>query len=503
VLNTIDDPSRPVPIQSGLALPGDSGSVVNLSDVVVQRRGLRLDATWMYRAVACADWVILAGFVMAVAGSVYQVSTLNVSLGALAPLVGVALAMKAGLWSANAYHQRPADAQAGDAVLGLMAAVAVSICAILLIGVGPRLAVALIVLAPLTALLISLLHGVVSRVIRALAMSGALAETAVIIGATETAARLLQRNAKTRALNVVGVIDDRGERVGQTLEGVPVLGDIESLLNWAHLCEIDQLIVTVNPAAEARMRELINRLRLAPNRVVLLLDLEHLNPEHGLVSAIAGTPAALISGGPRNPRYATVKRAQDLVIGSLALLVLAPIMAAIALAVRFDSPGPIIFRQNRHGFNNRIISVLKFRSMRNDQQPSGGAVRQVVKDDPRVTRLGAFLRKTSLDELPQLFNVLAGDMSLVGPRPHPVGMRTGEVDSTRIVAEYAHRHRMKPGMTGWAQINGSRGPVHTAAEVRERVRLDLEYIQRASLWFDLWIIVRTIPALLGDKIRIR
>jgi lipopolysaccharide/colanic/teichoic acid biosynthesis glycosyltransferase len=247
-------------------------------------------------------------------------------------------------------------------------------------------------------------------------------------------------------LNVIGVVDDRTERTPETLVGAPVVGDIEQLLAWEHLCEIDQIILTVNPTAESRLRDLIDRLRLAPNRVVLLLDLEHLNPEKTTLGAIAGTPAALISGGPRNPQYSLVKRLQDLVIGVLALTVLSPILLVIAIAVKQDSPGPVFFRQKRHGFNNRIITVFKFRTMRNDPAPATRVVKQVTSNDPRVTKLGALLRKTSLDELPRLLNVLAGDMSLVGPRPHAVGMLTGDVDSTRIVAEYAHRHRMKPGI---------------------------------------------------------
>jgi lipopolysaccharide/colanic/teichoic acid biosynthesis glycosyltransferase len=131
------------------------------------------------------------------------------------------------------------------------------------------------------------------------------------------------------------------------------------------------------------------------------------------------------------------------------------------------------------------------------------ASRQITVDDDRVTRVGRFIRKTSLDELPQIFNVLKGEMSLVGPRPHAIGMKSGDVESARLVAEYAHRHRMKPGITGWAAVNGSRGPVDTAELVRRRVQLDLEYIERQSFWLDLWIIAITIPCLLGDRDAVR
>jgi lipopolysaccharide/colanic/teichoic acid biosynthesis glycosyltransferase len=202
-----------------------------------------------------------------------------------------------------------------------------------------------------------------------------------------------------------------------------------------------------------------------------------------------------VSGRPCNHRRAFVKRVQDLAISAGLLTLFALPMLAIAAAIRIDSKGPALYRQRRHGFNNRVISILKFRTMRH--QPDA-TVTQVVADDPRITRLGVFLRRTSLDELPQLINVLHGDMSLVGPRPHAIGMKAAERELTQIVAEYAHRHAVKPGITGWAQINGSRGPVHTTAAVRRRVKLDLEYVSRASLWLDLQILLRSAPILFGD-----
>jgi lipopolysaccharide/colanic/teichoic acid biosynthesis glycosyltransferase len=177
-------------------------------------------------------------------------------------------------------------------------------------------------------------------------------------------------------------------------------------------------------------------------------------------------------------------------------------MLGVALAVRLDSPGPILFRQRRHGFNNEEIVVWKFRSMRHDVADAS-ASRQVTADDQRITRVGRFIRQTSLDELPQLFNVLTGDMSLVGPRPHAIGMKSGDKESAGLVAEYAHRHRIKPGVTGWAAIHGSRGPVDTAELVRRRVSLDVEYIDRQSFWLDLYILAMTIPCLMGDRSAVR
>jgi len=192
----------------------------------------------------------------------------------------------------------------------------------------------------------------------------------------------------------------------------------------------------------------------------------------------------------------------DISIASLALIGLSPILLIIAAMIKKGSPGPILFKQPRHGFNNRVFDVYKFRSMRNDAADLEAA-QQTVAGDSRITKVGRFIRKTSIDELPQLINVIRGEMSLVGPRPHAVGMRTGEVESYKLVEEYAHRHKVKPGMTGWAQINGSRGPLHSEADVERRVRLDMEYIERSGAIFDLMIMVKTLPCLLGDSENIR
>ncbi|MGH6971030.1 MAG: sugar transferase, partial [Caulobacteraceae bacterium] len=239
-----------------------------------------------------------------------------------------------------------------------------------------------------------------------------------------------------------------------------------------------------------------------PNEVMLFVDQGPAGRAAAL-SRISEAPLAPVSGLAANERRALVKRAQDIVLGSLAFILAAPVMALVALAIKLDSPGPVFFRQRRHGFNNEQILVWKFRSMRQTPEAGGGGVRQVRYDDARVTRVGRVIRRTSLDELPQLLNVLKGEMSLVGPRPHAIGMKTGETESAKLVAHYAHRHRMKPGMTGWAAIMGSRGPVDTPELVRRRVALDIEYIERQSLWLDLAIMARTLPCLLGDTKAVR
>jgi Undecaprenyl-phosphate glucose phosphotransferase len=331
---------------------------------------------------------------------------------------------------------------------------------------------------------------------------GRLTPNVVVVGATANAARLIQSALASREVNVLGIFDDRSARSPSDLHGVPVLGDTHALLEHKILPFVDRIVITVTSSAQARVRALIEQLRVLPNAVTLFVDVEGQDTRASTLSRLVDAPLTQVSGAEEDERRAFYKRVQDLVVGGLGVLVALPVMAVVALAVRLDSPGPVLFRQRRHGFNNEAIVVWKFRSMRveTNNETLG---QQVRKDDDRVTRVGRFIRRTSLDELPQLFNVLTGEMSLVGPRPHPIGMMTGGEESQRLVAEYAWRHRMKPGITGWAQINGSRGPVHTREEVRRRVVLDIEYIERQSFWFDLWIILMTLPCLLGDRETIR
>ena len=343
----------------------------------------------------------------------------------------------------------------------------------------------------------------VMTVTRLLARSGRLSENIVIVGATENARRLILRNSESHELNIVGVFDDRLSRAPEDIAGVKVLGRLDGLLTWDRLPDIDRIVVTVTSDARSRVRTLIDKLRILPHRIVLLLDLDGFDPETASLSQIAHSPAAYVSGAPRDVRRALTKRASDIVFALLLAIVFSPILLAVAIAVKLDSPGPVFFRQKRHGFNNQLIRVWKFRSMKTDAAAEERMAEQATADDPRVTRVGRIIRRTSLDELPQLLNVLTGEMSLVGPRPHAVGMTTETIQVHDIVGDYAHRHRVKPGITGWAQVNGSRGPVHTREEVRERIRLDLEYVNRSSVWFDIYIMLKTAPCLFGDRTRSR
>ncbi len=331
---------------------------------------------------------------------------------------------------------------------------------------------------------------------------GKLTPNVVIVGATRHARTLIETAIQRRDINVLGVFDDRLARSPDALSGVPVLGDVQSLLGHKITPYVDQIVVAIDTSAKARVKDVVERLRSLPNQVSLLVDVETDQDRRAALSRMADMPLARVSGVSDDERKELFKRIEDLVIGTVALAVFAIPMVIVAVAIKLDSPGPVFFRQRRHGFNNEAIMVWKFRSMRTDMTDHTAA-QQVQKNDPRVTRIGRFIRKTSIDELPQLFNVLAGEMSLVGPRPHAIGMKTGPDESARLVAEYAWRHRMKPGMTGWAAIKGSRGALDTPESVRRRIALDVEYIERHSLWLDLYIMALTIPCLLGDAKTVR
>lgn len=332
--------------------------------------------------------------------------------------------------------------------------------------------------------------------------SGALTPNVVIVGATRHAERLIRDALDHRGLNILGVFDDRMARSPSAVLGVPVLGPADALLSHPMTPFVDRIVLAIDPSAETRVRELSSRLSVLPNGLTLLVEPRNEDERNAALDKLAGAPLASLDGPPDPDRRAFNKRLQDATLGAIAAVLLAPVMLLIALAVRLDSPGPVLFRQRRHGFNQEEIVVWKFRTMRHEAADAT-ASRQVTHDDERVTRVGRVLRAASLDELPQLLNVLRGEMSLVGPRPHAIGMKTGRIESSRLVAEYAHRHRIKPGMTGWAAIHGSRGPLHTPQDVRRRVRLDIEYVERQSFWLDLWIMAVTVPVLLGDRAAIR
>jgi len=464
------------------------------------RRGWHAPASAPLRFMQATDWLIVTAAAQLAALWGAGAGLLSLSIGQAFSFVLAALALKAGLWLTEAYRFSPASIRAERSLGGLALGAIAGLGVATFVAPDAQSAGALAATLPFAAMLMAAAHGAIAVWTRAAHRKGVFAETVVLIGATDAAQRMAQRAAKTGEARIVAIVDDRLARSPCALGAAPVGGSIDDLLAWEGLPNVDRIVITVTQKAEARVRAMIERLRIAPNRVDLLLDYQTQSVRGRGAERFSGAAVACVSGRPRNFTRIAAKRAQNAALSLALLAVFALPMALIALAIRLDSKGPALYRQRRHGFNNRPITILKFRTMRH---APGAPLKQVEANDPRVTRIGRFLRHTSLDELPQLFNVLSGEMSLVGPRPHAIGMKAADRELSHIVAEYAHRHRVKPGLTGWAQVNGSRGPVDTAVALRRRVRLDLEYVSRASLWLDIQILLRTAPALLGDTKAIR
>ncbi len=299
---------------------------------------------------------------------------------------------------------------------------------------------------------------------------------------------------------MLGVFDDRNDgRALDTCAGVPKLGKVDDILEFARRTRIDLVLFALPISAETRILEMLKKLWVLPVDIRLSAHTNKLRFRPRSYSYIGDVPTLDVFEQPINDWDKVLKSAFDRVVGAIMLILLAPVMALVAIAIKLDSRGPVLFLQKRYGFNNERIDVFKFRSLFHDQaDPLASKV--VTKDDPRVTRVGRFIRKTSLDELPQLFNVVfKGNLSLVGPRPHAV---QGKFESRRFeetVDGYFARHRVKPGITGWAQVNGWRGEVDSEEKIQKRVEFDLYYIENWSVLFDLYILFKTPFALIKGE----
>ena len=325
-------------------------------------------------------------------------------------------------------------------------------------------------------------------------------QNAVILGATENGERLAEYMLQNQDIRsgVLGFIDDRIGRLPKTFANLPMLGNTRDLETLIREEKVTQVMVALPWSAENRMDYIIRELRRLPVNVLLVPDMVAFKHAHNRVTEVASLPMFNASDVPLRGWSPLFKRVEDMVLSSIALVLLSPVMLLTALAIKLDSRGPVLFWQKRYGYNNRLITVCKFRSM-HTHQADATADKQTVKGDVRVTRVGRFIRKTSLDELPQLFNVFAGSMSMVGPRPHATATKAAGILFEQAVKEYTSRHRVKPGITGLAQINGFRGETDTVEKIEKRVEFDLEYIENWSVWFDLYILLRTVPAVLFSR----
>ena len=348
--------------------------------------------------------------------------------------------------------------------------------------------------------------GVMARLACAAALEfwrrqGRLARRTVVVGGGEGALQTIQRLEQSGkgALHILGVFDDRDRSYAPVDIGrYRKLGAFDDLEGFCREQKVDLLIIAFPTSAEDRILHVLRKLWALPLDVRILALGGKLRLRKSCYNYIGDAPFLPVFDKPLSDWSIALKSIEDR-LGAFVLVVgLSPLFAGIALGVRFTSRGPILFRQTRYGFNNEAFDVLKFRSMYVDQCDPG-ANRLVTRDDPRVTPFGRWLRKTSLDELPQLFNVLRGDLSLVGPRPHALKGKVGGVDYEHVVDGYFARHKVKPGMTGWAQVNGWRGETDTVEKIEQRVAHDLFYIENWSPWLDLKILLLTPLAVLGGK----
>jgi Undecaprenyl-phosphate glucose phosphotransferase len=322
---------------------------------------------------------------------------------------------------------------------------------------------------------------------------GRLSELVAVLGAGPIARRLLMHlNAQRASIRIAGIYDDQldGPAFGSCM-GHRIAGDLDALVADIRRLEISTVIVALPLSADLRLAAALNKLNLVPVDVRLCPDEFGLAFGHFDVSHVGGLTLLNVMDRPLRDWRRIGKEIEDRVLAAMILMLISPLMLVVSLLIKLDSPGPVFFRQKRYGFNNELIEVLKFRTMYNNARDEN-AEQLTRRNDPRVTRLGAFLRRTSIDELPQFLNVLRGEMSIVGPRPHALAAKAGRLLYQDAVGYYDARHRMKPGITGWAQVNGWRGETETIEQIRKRVEHDLYYIENWSIRLDLAIILRTI-----------
>ncbi len=332
--------------------------------------------------------------------------------------------------------------------------------------------------------------------------NGLYAPRTVVVGGGPAGARLMRSllAGQGQPVRLLGYVDGRPMPAQDGPGLAPFLGGLAELLALIRCGDVDRVIIALPWSAQAPVLELISQLAECPIQILLARDpqVEFASDRGAFDRELPATGLIHVMDPPLAGIAGFVKRCEDIAIALLLLLPSLPIMAAIAIAIRLDSPGPILFRQRRTGFNNRDFQMLKFRTMHHHLADPDARL-QTTPSDPRVTRIGAWLRRSSLDELPQMFNVLCGDMSIVGPRPHAPGTRAGGRAFEQVVSHYGARHRVRPGVTGLAQVRGLRGPTETEDKLVRRVDSDLEYIENWSVWLDLLVLARTAFAVLRMK----
>jgi undecaprenyl-phosphate glucose phosphotransferase len=300
-------------------------------------------------------------------------------------------------------------------------------------------------------------------------------------------ANLIQSN-KWLGYNVVAFFDDNTRLIDTEINGISVVGSTAEIKNFANMQLFDELYICLPLRTEQKIKQLLNELADTTAIVKYIPDLFTFDLMHARWSEMNGIPIISVYDTPLSSRTVQmIKRFEDVVLSTFIMLLISPVLFAVAIGVKLSSPGPILFKQKRYGMNGKEIKIYKFRSM--STLDDGKVIHQATKNDPRITSFGSFIRKTSLDELPQFFNVWQGKMSIVGPRPHAVAHNE---EYRKLVPKYMQRHIVKPGITGWAQINGWRGETDKLEKMEKRIEFDLHYINNWSLWLDIKIIFLTI-----------
>jgi Undecaprenyl-phosphate glucose phosphotransferase len=314
----------------------------------------------------------------------------------------------------------------------------------------------------------------------------------VVLGEAEQVRKVLARLALhgDRLFRIVGLFLEPGPHRAATINDIPVTGEIDELFAFAQDERVDVIIIALPWSKAGDIGRMIERLHGIAADAVVPFSKDEFDPSFALATVVADLPVLQVMRQPLKGSLWLFKVLEDYGVAVVGLMVSLPVLVIAALAIRLETPGPILFRQQRVGFNGKPFMVYKLRTMY--VNPSDDGSKGVVREDPRVTRVGAILRRFSIDELPQLLNVLDGDMSVVGPRPHVPNMLVGEYGEYSSIREYASRYRMKPGITGWAQINGMRGGIFTEEKAARGIALDLYYIESWSIWLDFKIIILTI-----------
>lgn len=329
---------------------------------------------------------------------------------------------------------------------------------------------------------------------RGMKRSGVFNQRVAIFGAGSQGNRLAQYILGNEKLTIdlVGFFDDRTpQRLGSESRPITLRGNLHDLIGLIRKGEIDQVIVALPWSAETRLQELVGELAVTPVRIRLAPDLASFAFAQRTVVLLGDLPVMTLFERPISGMDHLLKRIEDIVFAGLGLILISPVLLIVAIAIKFDSKGPVFFRQEREGFNNKRFRIWKFRSMYADRSELSD-IQQATREDPRVTRVGRLIRKLSIDELPQLLNVMAGEMSLVGPRPHAPSTKAGDRLFGDVVKTYAARHKVKPGITGWAQVCGWRGETDTEEKLVKRLEYDLYYIENWSIMLDLYILLRTV-----------